>query len=70
MTKYRLLPLAFFPLAVTVTFGVLAMLPPALAAVLEADYEPQTACERLVAEANELGGKDNITVIVARFEAT
>jgi serine/threonine protein phosphatase PrpC len=41
-----------------------------IAAVLEADHEPRTACERLVAEANEHGGKDNISVIVARFEAT
>ena len=39
-------------------------------AALEADYEPRTACERLVAEANERGGKDNVSVIVARFEAT
>jgi len=41
-----------------------------IAAVLQADQEPRTACERLVAEANENGGKDNISVIVARFEAT
>jgi PPM family protein phosphatase len=41
-----------------------------IAAVLQADHEPRTACERLVAEANELGGKDNISVIMARFEAT
>jgi PPM family protein phosphatase len=41
-----------------------------IAAVLQADHEPRTACERLVAEANEHGGKDNISVIVARFEST
>jgi PPM family protein phosphatase len=40
-----------------------------IAAVLQADHEPRTACERLVAEANENGGKDNVSVIVARFEA-
>ena len=40
-----------------------------IAAVLEADHEPRTACELLVTGANELGGKDNISVIVARFEA-
>jgi PPM family protein phosphatase len=40
-----------------------------IATVLQADHEPRTACERLVAEANELGGKDNISVIMARFEA-
>ena len=39
-----------------------------IAAVLAAEGEPQRACERLVAEANEAGGRDNITVIVARFE--
>jgi protein phosphatase len=37
-----------------------------LTAVLEEVLDPQQACERLVAEANELGGRDNITVIVAR----
>jgi PPM family protein phosphatase len=41
-----------------------------IAAALQADHEPRTACERLVAEANENGGKDNISVIVARFAAT
>ncbi len=40
-----------------------------IAAVLQAHRDPQAACERLVAEANEHGGKDNITVIAARFEA-
>jgi serine/threonine protein phosphatase PrpC len=40
-----------------------------ITAVLVAEHEPRTACERLVAEANELGGKDNVSVIVARFEA-
>jgi serine/threonine protein phosphatase PrpC len=41
-----------------------------IAAILQAEHEPRAACERLVAEANEHGGKDNITVIVAHFEAT
>ncbi len=41
-----------------------------LSAVLGSEREPQAACERLVAEANERGGKDNVTAIVARFEAT
>jgi protein phosphatase len=40
-----------------------------IAAVLQAQRDPRAACERLVAEANEHGGKDNITVIAARFEA-
>jgi PPM family protein phosphatase len=36
--------------------------------VLREERNPQRACERLVAEANQRGGKDNITVIVARIE--
>jgi PPM family protein phosphatase len=39
-----------------------------IATVLAAEAEPPAACERLVAEANDAGGKDNITAIVARFE--
>ena len=37
-----------------------------IATVLREDQEPQIICERLVAEANEQGGKDNITVVVCR----
>jgi serine/threonine protein phosphatase PrpC len=49
--------------------GLSEMVPDArIAAILEEEQEPQRACERLVAEANERGGKDNITAIVARFE--
>jgi PPM family protein phosphatase len=40
-----------------------------IAAVLQAHHDPREACERLVAEANENGGKDNVTIIAARFEA-
>jgi protein phosphatase len=40
----------------------------AIAAVLREEADPRRACERLVARANETGGKDNITVIVARFD--
>lgn len=40
----------------------------AVAAILGAEGDSQSACERLVAEANRLGGRDNITVIVARFD--
>jgi protein phosphatase len=39
-----------------------------IAAILATERDPQVACERLVATANAQGGKDNITVIVARFE--
>jgi serine/threonine protein phosphatase PrpC len=38
-----------------------------IAAILEEEQEPRGACERLVDEANEQGGEDNITVIVACF---
>jgi protein phosphatase len=37
--------------------------------ILQEEKEPKTACQRLVAEANVHGGKDNVTVIVARLEA-
>jgi PPM family protein phosphatase len=40
-----------------------------IAAILEAEREPQAACQRLIAQANEQGGRDNVTVIVANFEA-
>jgi PPM family protein phosphatase len=40
-----------------------------IAAVLKSEGEPQRAAERLVAEANAAGGRDNITAIVAKFEA-
>jgi protein phosphatase len=40
-----------------------------ITATLKAEADPRRACERLVAEANEQGGRDNITAIVSRFEA-
>ena len=40
-----------------------------IAAILASESEPKSACERLVAEANEQGGRDNITAIVVFFEA-
>jgi PPM family protein phosphatase len=49
--------------------GLTEMVPDArMAAILQEERDPRRACERLVAEANDLGGKDNITVLVARFE--
>ena len=39
-----------------------------IADVLAAESEPEAACVRLIAEANEAGGRDNITAVVARFE--
>jgi protein phosphatase len=38
-------------------------------AFLQAEPDPRAACDRLVAEANERGGRDNVTAVVARFEA-
>ena len=40
-----------------------------IARLLQTEADPERACKQLVAQANEQGGKDNITVIVARFEA-
>jgi protein phosphatase len=39
-----------------------------IAAILAAAPEPSVACDRLVMRANELGGRDNVTVVVARFD--
>src|SRR5438874_2925828 len=35
--------------------------------ILQGEAEPEQACRRLVARANEAGGKDNITVVVGHF---
>jgi protein phosphatase len=37
--------------------------------VLQTEVEPEQACRRLGTRANEAGGKDNITVVVAHFRA-
>ena len=37
--------------------------------ILQTEAEPEQACLRLVTRANEAGGKDNITVVVAHFGA-
>jgi serine/threonine protein phosphatase PrpC len=41
-----------------------------IAAILEASDSPRVASEKLVEHANDLGGLDNITVVVARFDTT
>lgn len=41
-----------------------------ITAILQQENDPQRACECLIAEANRLGGKDNVTVIVARISPT
>jgi PPM family protein phosphatase len=49
--------------------GLTEMVPDArIAAIVREGQGPRAGCERLVAEANERGGKDNITVLVACFE--
>jgi serine/threonine protein phosphatase PrpC len=42
----------------------------AIAAVLGTEADPERACTKLVALANDAGGRDNITVLVVRFDAT
>jgi len=45
--------------------GLWSMLPdPRLALILGESASPEEACERLIAEANQAGGKDNITAVV------
>jgi protein phosphatase len=39
-----------------------------IAAILKREGAARTTCEQLVAAANAAGGKDNITVVVARFQ--
>jgi protein phosphatase len=39
-----------------------------IAAILRDAPHPDAACQRLIVRANELGGPDNITAVVARFE--
>jgi PPM family protein phosphatase len=40
-----------------------------IAQALTEEPDPERACARLVREANEAGGRDNVTAVVARFEA-
>jgi protein phosphatase len=50
--------------------GLTDMVPDeAIHEVMRSEEDPRRACERLVAAANEQGGRDNITAIVARFDA-
>lgn len=50
--------------------GLTDMIPePRILEILEQTSEPRQACDRLIVEANECGGKDNITAIVARVES-
>lgn len=40
-----------------------------IACILQAEADPERAGRQLVARANEAGGKDNITVVIARYES-
>jgi protein phosphatase len=39
-----------------------------IAAILAEEPDPEAACARLIEGANEAGGKDNVTAVIARFE--
>jgi PPM family protein phosphatase len=41
-----------------------------ISTILRTEHDPELACKRLVAEANQAGGRDNVTAIVAHFHAT
>lgn len=46
--------------------GLWSMLPdPQLALILRESATPEEACDRMIAEANQAGGKDNITAVVS-----
>jgi protein phosphatase len=50
------------------TDGLTSMLPDdRIATVLRSSFDARSVCEHLVRLANEQGGKDNVTVIVARY---
>lgn len=50
--------------------GLTDMVPDqAIAAVLAAEADPEAACRRLIDDANRNGGKDNVTAVLARFDA-
>jgi protein phosphatase len=40
-----------------------------IAAVLAAETDPEITCTQLVARANAAGGRDNVTVLIVRFDA-
>ena len=42
----------------------------AIGATLDGDLEPEAAATHLLAQANEAGGRDNITVLIVRFDSS
>ena len=48
--------------------GLTGMVPsPVIAAILHGAPNPQDACRDLVVQANDMGGDDNVTAVVARW---
>ena len=41
----------------------------AIGATLRSHSEPEAAAQHLVAQANDAGGRDNVTVVVVNFDA-
>jgi serine/threonine protein phosphatase PrpC len=39
-----------------------------LSGELRAEPDPEAACRKLLAQANEAGGRDNITLLIVRFD--
>jgi protein phosphatase len=51
------------------TDGLTEMVPEQrIVEILQSAREPRQICERLIVEANERGGKDNVTVIVVNLK--
>jgi serine/threonine protein phosphatase PrpC len=49
--------------------GLTEMVPnDAIAAALRDEPDPEPACRKLLAQANEAGGRDNITLLIVRFD--
>ena len=50
--------------------GLTEMVPnEAIAATLKEFPVPETACQRLLAAANDAGGRDNVTIVIVQFDA-
>ena len=62
------LPLSSGDVMLLCSDGLSEMVPETeIQSILDIETEPEAACRRLVERANECGGKDNITAVVARF---
>ena len=67
--ELRLLDLHPGDLLLLCSDGLTEMVPEKrIVEVLQQSHEPRQTCERLIVEANERGGKDNITVIVVHLQ--